>query len=93
MIVQWLRRWREDRAGRRMEREIERMIAQCDAMHADWRALHGDEPFPLSPEERRAMRQNIASLGPEMLAILRAKGWNDPFRLLEQLEEDEDELE
>jgi hypothetical protein len=62
----WLRRWRR----RALERMIEQQLAESRAIKAQWREEHGDEPFPLTPEQRRVLQEKRDQLSPEMRKIL-----------------------
>jgi hypothetical protein len=62
----WLRRWRE----RAQERQIERLLAERRAMKAEWRKLHGDEPPPLTDDERREVREKRDRLSPEARKLI-----------------------
>ncbi len=58
----WLQRWHK----RAMERMSEQLLAESKALKAQWREEHGDEPFPLTPEERRVLKEKRDRLSPEM---------------------------
>lgn len=62
----WLRRWRR----RALERLIVQQLAENRALKAQWREEHGDEPLPLTPEQRRALQEKRDQLSPEMRKML-----------------------
>jgi hypothetical protein len=80
----WLRRWRR----RAMERMIEQQLAESRAIKAQWREEHGDEPFPLTPGQRRALQEKRDQLSPEMRKMLDP---DDFFGLDESAAEDREE--
>jgi hypothetical protein len=45
--------------------EHDALAAENRAMKAQGRAEHGDEPFPLTPEERRELKEKRDQLSPE----------------------------
>jgi hypothetical protein len=57
----WLARFHR----RAMERHVERALARAKAMRAQWRAEHGDEPFPLMGDLRRQVRAKRDQMSPE----------------------------
>lgn len=60
-MLGWLRRWRQ----RTQEQQIERLLVEVDAYRAQWREEHGDEPPPLSDDQRRQLKQLCDQLSPE----------------------------
>jgi DNA-directed RNA polymerase specialized sigma24 family protein len=70
----WLRRWR----GRALERQLERLLAENKELKAQWRAEQGDEPLPLTAEERQALKEKRDQLSPKMRKKL---GQDDFFGL------------
>lgn len=62
----WLRHWHK----RAMERLIVQQLAESRALKAQWREEHGDEPFPLTPERRRGLKEKRDQLSPEMRKML-----------------------
>jgi len=80
----WLRRWRE----RAIKRMIEEQLAESRAFKAQWREEHGDEPFPLAPDQRRALKEKRDQLSPEMRKMLEP---DDFFGLDERAAEAGDE--
>lgn len=69
----WLRRLRK-RAERRL---FERVLAQNRAWKARWRAEHGDEPFPITPEERQRLREKRDRLRAELSPEAFREVWSD----------------
>lgn len=61
-----------------MERMIEQSLAESRALKAQRREEHGDEPFPLSPAERRVVREKRGRLSPEMRKKLDADDFFGP---------------
>lgn len=55
------------------EYRLEYHLAQNRALKARWREEHGDEPFPLTPEERELLRKRRDGLSPDD----RAEIWSD----------------
>jgi len=76
----WLRRWHR----REMERIIEQQLAESRAFKAQWREEHGDEPVPLTPDQRRRLKETRDQLSPEMRKMLAP---NDFFGLDERAAE------
>ena len=62
----WLRRWRR----RALERMIEQQLAENKALKVQWREERGDEPFPMTPDERRVLKEKRDQLSPEMRKML-----------------------
>ena len=60
-MLGWLRRRRE----RAAEHRIERLLSEVKAYRTQWREEHGDEPFPLTPEQRQELRRMRDQLSPE----------------------------
>jgi hypothetical protein len=61
-MFRWFRRWHE-RAQRRL---LERVLAENRAWKARWRSEHGDQPFPITPEERQSLREKRDRLRREL---------------------------
>lgn len=60
-MFDWLRRRREEA----QQRQIERLLVEVKAYRALWRHEHGDEPFPLTPEQRQELQRMRDQLSPE----------------------------
>lgn len=82
-MLGWLRRWRD----RALERQLEQLLAENAELKAQWRAEHGEEPFPLTPDERRELKEKRDQLSPRM----REKLGQDDFFGLGDAEESSDE--
>jgi hypothetical protein len=59
----WWNRWLE----RESLKYIRELAAETQAIKDQWRAEHGDEPFPIPPEQRERLRQMRSQLDPEFL--------------------------
>ena len=56
-----------DWAGRRQQREIERLHAQCCRLKEELMELNGGGPIRLSPEQRRRLAEKAKGIDPEAL--------------------------
>lgn len=80
----WLRRWRY----RILRSYYEKVLAENRAWKAQWRAEHGDEPFPITPEERRSLKEKRDRLREELSPERFKEVWPDDDDRLFGLEDE-----
>lgn len=73
----WFQRFRAWTRRRRLKV----LVWRNNAQEARWRAAHGGQPVPLTPEERRLMKEMRAGPGRASWEELKALGLRDPFDL------------
>lgn len=81
-MLERLRRLREGRA----RRKLERLVAENLRLRAQWREFAGDEPVELTPEERTELKALRDRAGPEAIQAL---GLGDVFHLDDDHDEDQ----
>ena len=62
-----------------VERYVRHLAAKNQALRAEWRALHGDEPVPLTPQERQRLKELRKTIDPVRRKALGLD--DDVFRL------------